>query len=145
MSFFCNVLFCQSFIQLITWSVAGINSVAVSDENFMIVIDDIEGSVLREVDTTSVTYSITTNQAQQKLTASLDLPLPSGITLQLWLEPPNGASATEAVISDTPKNVVENISYAQEQNLTMRYTWTASFAAPVTAFAVTLQLTLADA
>lgn len=72
-------------------------------------------------------YAITTNESNQKISASLNEALPSGLSLAVSLSPPAGASSRGATkLGATAADVVTGISAASFSSLPLVYTLTAS-------------------
>ena len=70
------------------------------------------------------TYAVATNEANQKITASLDLPVSRTLSLAVLLEAPRGASSRGlTALTTTPTDVVTGITGADGALLPMRYEW----------------------
>lgn len=70
------------------------------------------------------TYAVSTNEMNKKITGSLDANMPSGVTLQVNLSPPDGArSMGIQTLSVTPVDLVIEISMVSEVGLPMVYTF----------------------
>jgi hypothetical protein len=75
-------------------------------------------------------YNVTTNQTNQKITAKIDLALPTGITLAAALGAPStGASAGAQVLGTTDVNLVTGIATLAQTNVGITYTLSATAAA----------------
>lgn len=82
----------------------------------------------------SVTWAVTTNQTNQKVTASLNSALPAGVTLSVSLEPPAGASSPGAVsLGTSSADLVTGIATLAANGLDLTYTLSATAAAGVVA------------
>ena len=72
-------------------------------------------------------YAITTNESNQKISASLNEAMPSGLSLAVSLSPPAGAlSRGTTRLCATAADVVTGISAADATSLPLVYTLTAS-------------------
>ncbi len=90
-------------------------------------------------------YSITTNETQKKITASLSSPLPNNTTLSMQLKPPKGASsAGEKTISEAETLLVSNISKLAESNLEITYSLHSSGPCLEGSYLKVVTLTLTD-
>lgn len=103
--------------QTIRIKVNPINKIAVSGDPGMLVIT--EGSSVTD---DSTTYTVTTNKTNQKITAAIDADMPEGLELKLFLEPPEGASAEEVVLSTSPRDVVTKIDPVAASDMKISYT-----------------------
>jgi hypothetical protein len=116
----------------VTFEVQAINSISVTGSPSLTIIAANAGSAPTSV-TANATYSITTNEVGQKVTASLDSDMPSGVTLAVLLGAPAGATATSRDLSTAAADVVTGISTLNESGLSMQYTLSATSAAGVVA------------
>lgn len=67
-------------------------------------------------------YAISTNESNQKIAASLDAPMPGGVSLAASLTPPIGAWSTGATpLGDTARDVVGGISRTSTNALPLDY------------------------
>jgi hypothetical protein len=67
-------------------------------------------------------YAVTTNESNQKITASIDLPMPSGVTLEVTLAAPAGATSAGAVpLSTSGADVVTGITSTNASSLPVTY------------------------
>lgn len=74
-------------------------------------------------------YAITTNESNQKISAALNEPMPSGLSLAVSLSPPAGAlSRGPTRLGATAADVVTGISGANAPSLPLVYTLTAAIA-----------------
>lgn len=79
---------------------------------------------------TSTTYSAVTNESNQRIFASLNTNMPTGLTLQVNLQAPSGATSAGAqTLTTTSANLVTGISNVNQTGLTVAYSLTASVAA----------------
>jgi hypothetical protein len=70
----------------------------------------------------AASYAITTNEANQKITASLDRPLPAGVDLSVALTPPAGArSVGAAQLGSVGTDVLTGIPAATASGLPVVY------------------------
>lgn len=74
----------------------------------------------------STTYSVVTNESNQRISAALDSNMPTGLTLQASLQAPSGAtSAGLQTLSTSSANLVTGISNVNQTGLTVTYSLTA--------------------
>jgi hypothetical protein len=67
-------------------------------------------------------YAVTTNEANKKITASLDEPLPTGVRLEVFLAAPDGAaSAGDIVLGTAAADLVTGISQLAASALPISY------------------------
>jgi hypothetical protein len=118
--------------QTVSFEVQAINSISVSGAPSLTIVAANAGSAPTTV-TASASYAITTNEVGQKVTASIDSDMPSGVTLSVLLGEPTGASATQQVLSTTAQDVLSGVSTLSESGLSIEYTLSATAAAGVVA------------
>jgi hypothetical protein len=109
--------------QTITFSVNAIDQISVSgNPGAMSVSTATPGSGLDTVTDSSTTYDITTNQSGQKITAVIDSGMPAGVTLQVQLAAPAGAtSAGFVTLSTLAADAVTGISTLNQTGLGITY------------------------
>jgi hypothetical protein len=84
--------------------------------------------------TASTFWAVTTNQLNQKVTASLDSDFPLGVTVTVNLEAPSvGTSAGARTLTSTPVDVVTGVAGVAESALDLIYTLSATVNAGVVA------------
>jgi hypothetical protein len=89
-------------------------------------------------------YGITTNEKNQKITAAIDTPMPSGMTLAVALgAPAGGTSAGSRTLGTASADVVTGISMVSASALPIVYTLSASSTAPVAPGSRTVTFTIA--
>jgi hypothetical protein len=95
---------------------------------------------------TSTSYSLTTNQSSQKITAKLNSALPAGVTLSVLLAAPTGSTtAGTVVLSTTDASVVTAISQLVQAGLGVTYSVSVTpTAAVVTGTTATVTYTLSS-
>jgi hypothetical protein len=91
-------------------------------------------------------YSVTVASGRKKITAELDAPLPTGVTLMICLSAPSGAVSVGSVaLGTSARDVVRYISVGQYSGLPVTITLTASVLAGVVPYnASHVVLTLVD-
>jgi hypothetical protein len=114
----------------VSFEVQAINSISVTGSPSLTIVAANAGSAPTSV-SASASYSITTNELNQKVTASIDSDMPSGVTLSVLLGAPTGASATQQNLSTIAKDVLSGVSTLSEAGLSMGYTLSATAAAGV--------------
>jgi hypothetical protein len=121
----------QTASQTVTYSVVSMSRAAVSGTASPILVRT--ATVSRAPTSASVSgtsFAITTNEANQKIAASLDEPMPSGVSLAVSLAAPAGAtSAGTANLGATSTDVVTGISRVSAEALPIVYTLRASASA----------------
>ena len=126
----------QSATQVVRFQVNAINQIAVSGNPAPLVLNSAAaGSAPTSVTANGSTYAITTNEANQKITASIDQALPIGVTLDVTLAAPAGAASIASVpLSTSGADVVTGISSVAAGALPITYrlsaTPTVQMAAP---------------
>ena len=76
-------------------------------------------------------FAISTNESNQKIAASLNAPMPRGVSLAASLTPPAGAwTAGVTPLGGTARDVVGGVSRASADALALEYTLTARADAP---------------
>jgi hypothetical protein len=106
----------------------------------------VAGSAPTAKSTSTGRYRVRVASGTRRISASINSPLPSGVTLTITLVAPSGATSVGPVtLSTTPQTVVTNVTNTSfSPNLGITYTLTATTAAGVIASAnktVTLSLT----
>jgi hypothetical protein len=85
------------------------------------------GSAPTSAVATGTTYAITTNEVNQKITASLDRDMPDGVTLEVQLAAPTGAASVGSVpLGQAGADVVTGISSTAASTLPITYRLTAA-------------------
>ena len=137
-------------IQTVSFVVGAINDISVSgDPGTMFVSAAIAGSEPEEVSDASTTYSITSTAGtdNKKITASINTPMPDGVTLKINLDAPRGATSSGDVDISNATNsvdVVTAIDSIAESSKTITYKLGATVAAGVVSDSKTVTLTIAD-
>ena len=94
LGFSASTLSAQVATQTVTFSVVSTSRAAISGTASPMIVRSATGS--RAPTSASVggaTYAITTNEANQKIAASLDRPMPAGVSLSVSLQAPAGAAS----------------------------------------------------
>lgn len=113
----------QSATQTVQFQVTAVNQIAVSGNPAPLAITTATaGSGLTSATSTGTSYAITTNEANQKITASIDQSMPAGVTLEVQLGAPSGASSTGSVSLGTASaDLVTGISTIAAAALPITY------------------------
>jgi hypothetical protein len=121
--FVANTALAQTATQVVRFQVSPINQIAVSGNPAPLVIGSATaGSAPTPVSAAGTTYAITTNETNQKITASIDQPMPTGVTLEVTLAPPGGAASAGAVTLGTAGcDVITGISATNAASLPITY------------------------
>lgn len=134
--------------QDVTYAVSAINQISVSGGAQTLTVNTASaGSAPNSVASTGVTWAITTNETNKMITAQLDAPMASGVTLKADLAAPTVGTSAGAVVLDntSAQSVVTAIDNAEQSGLSLVYTLNATTAAGVVAAAtVTVTYTIAD-
>jgi hypothetical protein len=124
----------QTPSQTINFSVAAINQVAVSGTVTLDVTTAVAGGNPTQATDNGSTWAVTTNQSGAKISASLDSDMPAGLTLQVSLGAPAGATSVGAVtLSSASVDLVTGVSQVAASGLSMNYTLDAAHTAGVVA------------
>ena len=124
----------QTATQVVTFSVVLSSRVAIGN---LASAAPVEAAVAyRKIRTSAVvagaTYAVATSEANQKITASLDAPVPGNLSLAVALDPPRGAASKGLRgLSTTGTDVVTGITGSEGAVLPMRYRWNSAAAAAV--------------
>lgn len=118
--------------QVVSFEVQAINLLSVSGSPSLVISASSAGNAPTSV-TASGSYSITTNEENRKITASIDSNMPSGVTLSVLFQAPSLASAASQSLSTAAADVVTGISELNESGLDLTYTLSATSAAGVIA------------
>jgi hypothetical protein len=113
--------------QTVTFSVSASSTMSVSGNPAAMNITSIPlGQPSASVTNSATTYSVTTNEADKKITAALSAVMPTGVTLSINLVAPStGVSSGTVVLGTTAANVVTSIDAVNQSGLTITYTLTA--------------------
>lgn len=143
----------ESASHTVNVTVSEINEITVAQDAVALTIDgDSETIGLNRVETNTSSWGVFTNRPttdQMKVSAKIDLPLATGLTLKVAAEAPsNGTSADEVALGTSDVAVVTGI-FAVDQlagnplNLTYKL-YATKDAAPAIVDAVTVTYTIAD-
>jgi hypothetical protein len=120
--------------QTVTFTVEAINEIAITGTVTLTINSATAGADPDAAQSTAATYAITTNETARKITAALDQAMPTGLTLNITLAAPTGATSVGAVsLSATEQDVVTGISNVAESALAITYDLEATAAAAVQA------------
>lgn len=113
----------QTATQTVQFQVNAVNQVAVSGNPSPLAITTATaGSGLTTATSTGTSYAITTNEANQKITASIDQTMPAGVTLDVQLGAPPGAVSTGSVpLGTASADLVTGISAIAASALPITY------------------------
>ena len=124
----------QTATQVVTFSVVSSSRVAIGN---LVTSAPVEAAAADPRRRTSAmvagaTYAVATNEANQKIAASLDAPVPSTLSLAVVLDPPRGAASKGLrSLSTTATDVVTGITGSEGAALPMRYRWNNAASAAV--------------
>ena len=113
----------QTATQVVRFQVTAINQIGVTGAPAPMVLSSATaGSAPASVTASGGNYAITTNEANKKITASLDAALPAGIRLEVALAAPQGASsAGDVPLSTAGADLVTGISTVAAAALPITY------------------------
>lgn len=119
----------QSATQVVTYSVVSSSRVAIGN-----VSTSVQGASLAPDQSSrtsamvaGTSYAVATNERNQKITASLDAPLPTTLSLGVVLGAPRGSESKGlTTLSATPTDVVTGITRSDDAALPMTYRWNGS-------------------
>jgi len=134
----------QTATQVVNFRVDPVNQLAVSGNPAPLVISaSIAGENPTSATASTTTYAISTNESNQKIVASLDQSLPSGIGLEVTLAAPNGASSRGATaLATAGTDVVTGISATASSALPITYRLNAAVSAGVSSATRTVTYTI---
>lgn len=130
--------------QTINFSVAAINQLALSGNTVTLNVSSaVAGNNPTQATDNASTWAVTTNQSGAKVSASLDSDMPNGLTLQVSLGAPAGATSAGALtLSSTSADLVTGVSTVAVSGLAMNYTLDATPVAGVTSGTRTVTYTI---
>lgn len=137
----------SSTTQVVTMEIDAVNEISISGSAPTLTIDAATpGSGPTSVSSSGITYSITTNESDKKITGSIDSNMPTGTTLTANLGAPTGATSAGAVsLSTTDADLVTAISTLSETGKTLTYNFSATAAAGTLAsFTRTVTFSIVD-
>lgn len=113
----------QSATQIVRFQVNAVNQIAISgNPSPMAITSATAGAGLTSVTATGTSYAVTTNESNQKITASINQDMPTGVTLEVSLEAPSGASSAGTVqLGTAGVDVVTGISSTASSALPIMY------------------------
>ena len=134
----------QTATQVVNFRVDAVSQLAVSGNPAPLAVSvAVAGEAPTSATASTTTYAISTNEAHQKIVASLDQPLPSGINLEVTLAAPAGAASRGAVaLATSGADVVTEISTTASSALPITYRLSASASAPATSATRTVTYTI---
>ena len=95
--------------------------------------------------TADVTYNVTTNGSDKKITAELDSDMPAGLTLTADMDAPAAASSAGALsLSSTAVDLVTGISMLKANGLDLTYEASATLDAAPASYSRTVTYTITD-
>jgi hypothetical protein len=99
-----------------------VNQIAVSGAPTLAINTAVAGSGLTSATSTGSSYAITTNETNQKITASINQTMPAGVTLEVQMGAPSGAvSAGTVQLGTASADVVTGISASASSALPITY------------------------
>ena len=120
--------------QTVTFAVTAINELSVSGSPGALVVSTATAGQAPDMVTEgTTTYSITTNEADRKITGAIDSAMPTGLTLRIALQAPagSGSSVGPVTLGTSASDLVTGISTLNETGRTITYWLSATSAAGV--------------
>ena len=113
----------QTATQVVRFEVSAINQIGVTGSTAPLAITTATaGSSLTSVTAGGSSLAVTTNESNKKITASLDQALPAGVTLEVTLPAPSGASSLSYVaLTTSGSDLVTGISATNAVSLPLTY------------------------
>jgi len=135
-----NVATAQTTTQTVTFAVNAINRISVSGPASLTINSATAGSAPTSASTAGLTWAITTNQSNQKVTAELTAAsggnMPSGLTLNATLAAPSVGTSDGAVsLSTTPVRLISGLTQVAQSGMALTLSLDATVAAGVVASA----------
>ncbi len=126
----------QTATQTVTFAVNAINQIAFTGAPSLTITTAVAGSAPTSVTDATASWAVTTNQTGAKITASIPLAMPAGLTLSSSLSAPTGgASASYQALGVTAVDLVTGITKLAQGSLGVSYKLDATAAAGVVASA----------
>lgn len=125
----------QTATQTVTFQVDAINQVAVTGSPSLSVTTATAGSAPTAATFSSGSWAVTTNQTGAKITGSVGVAMPAGLTLSanLTAPPAGGTSAGATALGTVASDLVTGITKLNASSLGLTYTLAATAAAGVIA------------
>ena len=118
--------------QTVTFEVDAINQIALTGAPSLLINAATPGSPPTSVQSTGVTWAVTTNQTGSTISASIASAMPAGLTLSVDLAAPAGATANGLKpVSTIPVALVTGVTKVAAGGLTVTYQLDATAAAGV--------------
>jgi hypothetical protein len=122
----------QTATQVVSFQVQGINRLSFSGSPSILINDAVAGNAPTSA-SASGSWALTTNQTNQKVTASIGSAMPSGLTLSANLVAPSGATSSTQPLGTVAVDVVTGITKLNTSGLGVTYTLDATSDAGVVA------------
>ena len=118
----------QTATQMVRFKVVAMNRVAIASASASLTMQRPSAANVRTTAAVAgSSYGITTNEANQKITASLNAPLPRGVSLSVALAAPDGAkSKGTKALGTASADVVTGITAVSASELPITYTLSGS-------------------
>lgn len=123
----------QTATQNVTYAVSAINQISMSGSPSLTVNSATAGSAPNSALSTGITWAITSNETNKKVTAGLDSAMVTGVTLKANLTAPTatGTSAGAVTLGTVAVDAVTGMSKPEQSGISLVYTLTATTAAGV--------------
>ncbi len=131
---------------VMTFDFQQIDEIEVSGSPSLTILSAMAGGQPQDATDSSVTYAITTNGSDKRITASIDTAMPPNVTFKAQIAAPSGSgmSSGEVTLGTAAVDVVTGISQVAESSCAITYRLSATVAAgvlPSDARTVTFTLT----
>jgi len=127
-----SVASAQVATQVVTFQVDAINQIAFAGSPSLVINTATAGSNPTPANAVA-SWAVTTNQLNQKVTASIGSAMPAGLTLNVMLAAPAGSTSFGGNLSTTAVDLVTGIAQLAQGGLAVSYQLTATPAAGVVA------------
>jgi len=143
---FATTTYAQSNVasQQVSINVAEIAVIAVQG-NISMTINSATAGQAPDAATASATYAVSTNGTQKKISAALDVDMPTGLTLNATMDAPNGANSQgKQSLSQSSIDLVTNISKVRGSGLGLAYEAVATVDASPDSYVRTVTYTITN-
>jgi hypothetical protein len=125
----------QTATQTVTFQVTAINQISITGAAPTLIVNTaVAGSAPTTATSSGITWAVTTNQSNAKITASIPANMPAGLTLSADLGAPAGATgAGPMALTTTAVDLVTGITKLNASGLSLTYSLDATTAAGVVA------------
>jgi hypothetical protein len=114
--------------QTVQYQVAAINVIAVAGSPTLVVAAAVPGSAPTPATSSGLTWAVTTNQSNAKITARINAAMPAGMSLTANLEAPTGGSLSTGTktLTTTAQDMVTGLTRVAQGGMDIIYVFTAA-------------------